>query len=58
MSAEIINKAHEGEPELDVTIVLPVFNEEPSLATLHQRIAEAVDPLDDDYEFVFVDDGS
>ena len=41
-----------------VSLVLPVYNEKPSLATLHQRISDAIAPLDDDFEFVFVDDGS
>ncbi len=58
MSAEIINKVHEGEPELDVTIVLPVFNESGHLEKEIFRIHESMKNSDHSYEILVVDDGS
>src|SRR5688572_11867100 len=43
-------------PELSV--VVPLYNEEESLRPLHQAITRAVAPLGIAYEIVFVDDGS
>src|SRR5262249_58068516 len=40
------------------SIVVPVFNEEAGLRTLHARIAAVVDALDRPAEIVYVDDGS
>jgi glycosyltransferase involved in cell wall biosynthesis len=41
-----------------VSLVIPVYNEEESLEPLHQAIHEALDPLSDPWEVVYVDDGS
>ena len=41
-----------------LTIVVPVFNEAGSLIELHRQLAAALDPLDEDSEIIFVDDGS
>jgi dolichol-phosphate mannosyltransferase len=43
-------------PEL--SIVLPVYNEEESLPPLWQEIRDALDPTGLQYEVIFVDDGS
>jgi glycosyltransferase involved in cell wall biosynthesis len=43
-------------PELSV--VVPLYNEEESLRPLHRAITDAVKPLGIRYEIVFVDDGS
>ncbi len=42
----------------DLSIVVPVFNEQDNLRKLMQEIAAALDPQPIDYEVVFVDDGS
>ena len=42
----------------DLSIVVPMFNEEASLPLLHAAIVEAVAPLGVAYEILFVDDGS
>jgi len=42
----------------EVSIVVPVFNEEGSLPDLAREIAAAMAPLQRSYEVVFVDDGS
>jgi undecaprenyl-phosphate 4-deoxy-4-formamido-L-arabinose transferase len=43
-------------PELSV--VIPVYNEQESLATLFKRLYPALDALERDYEIIFIDDGS
>jgi len=58
VSAEIINRVHEGEPELDVTIVLPVFNESGHLEKEIFRVHEAMKASGYSYEILVVDDGS
>lgn len=42
----------------DLSIVVPVFNEQDNLRKLMQEIAAALEPQPIDYEVVFVDDGS
>ncbi|MCO6449160.1 MAG: glycosyltransferase family 2 protein [Caldilineales bacterium] len=46
-----------GQP-LDLSIVIPVFNEEESLELLHTRVAAALDALPLNSEIILVDDGS
>jgi glycosyltransferase involved in cell wall biosynthesis len=41
-----------------ISVVVPLLNEERSLETLYDEISEALEPLDDDFEVLFVDDGS
>ena len=40
----------------NVSVVVPLFNEEPSVAMLQRELADALTGLD--YEIIFVDDGS
>ena len=42
----------------DVSIVVPLRNEAPSLAEFHRELTEALEPLGRTYEVVLVDDGS
>lgn len=58
MSAEIITQVHEGEPEVDVTVVLPIFNESGHLEKEIFRVREAMEASNYTYEIVIVDDGS
>lgn len=44
--------------KLDLSIVVPVFNEEDNVRPLHRAIVEAVEPLGLSFEIVLVDDGS
>ncbi len=46
-----------GEPP-EVSIFLPVYNEEPNLMPLHAKLDEALKSLDRSAEIVYVDDGS
>ncbi len=40
------------------SVVVPVFNSADSLIELHERLAKVLTNLSDDYEIIFVDDGS
>jgi len=42
----------------EVSVVIPVYNEEASLPSLFKRIYPALDALGRSYELIFVDDGS
>jgi dolichol-phosphate mannosyltransferase len=42
----------------DISVFLPVYNEEPNLPPLHAKLEEALDKLGRSAEIVFVDDGS
>ncbi|MBI1920658.1 MAG: glycosyltransferase family 2 protein [Geobacter sp.] len=43
---------------MDLSIVVPIYNEEENIPELHRHIAEALDASGLDYEVVLVDDGS
>jgi glycosyltransferase involved in cell wall biosynthesis len=51
-----MNQARRRNPELSV--VVPLFNEESNVGPLHDRLVASLTPLGMDYELVFVDDGS
>lgn len=42
----------------DLSVVVPLYDEEECIALLHSRITEALAKTDLDYEILFVDDGS
>ena len=44
--------------ELDLSIVVPIYNEEENVALLHEAITDVVKNLDLTYELILVDDGS
>jgi glycosyltransferase involved in cell wall biosynthesis len=41
-----------------LSILVPVYNELENVPLLHEEIRKAIDPLEIDYEILFVDDGS
>jgi glycosyltransferase involved in cell wall biosynthesis len=41
-----------------LSVVIPIKDEKDNLRPLHERLHAALDPLDIDYEILFVDDGS
>jgi glycosyltransferase involved in cell wall biosynthesis len=43
---------------MEISAVVPVFNEAESLVELHGRLTEALRGVTRDYEIIFVDDGS
>ncbi len=50
--------AGHGDDAIDVSVVIPVFNEAATLARLHARLGKALDTLGRPVEIVYVDDGS
>ncbi|MDJ0952212.1 MAG: glycosyltransferase family 2 protein [Acidimicrobiia bacterium] len=49
---------HEGPPEVDITVVLPVYNEVGHLEEEVERTRTALDASDYTYEIIAIDDGS
>jgi len=43
---------------MELSVIVPLYNEEASVALLYDAIIKAVRPLNIDYEILFVDDGS
>src|SRR5205807_2044955 len=43
---------------MDLSIVIPIKDERDNLSPLHDRLRQALDPLNKSYEIIFVDDGS
>ncbi|MFH0783682.1 MAG: glycosyltransferase family 2 protein [Pseudomonadota bacterium] len=41
-----------------LSVVIPLLNEEENIPLLYQELKEVLDTLDDDYEILFIDDGS
>ena len=51
-----VTKSHSARPVF--SIVVPAFNEERNLPLLHARIAAVMQSLGEQWELVFVNDGS
>lgn len=45
-------------PEMDLSIVVPVYNSEATLSTLLERLTQVISSLTQSYEIILVDDGS
>ncbi len=43
---------------MDLSIIVPLYNEEESVQPMYKAIVQAVAPLGLNYEILFVDDGS
>src|SRR5690606_21690093 len=43
---------------MDISVVIPLYNEEESLKELHDKIKEVMQEKGYSYEIIFVDDGS
>ena len=43
---------------MTLSVVIPVYNEEENVRLLHESLRNALDPLNKEYELLFVDDGS
>jgi glycosyltransferase involved in cell wall biosynthesis len=44
--------------EIDLSIVIPLFNEEENVKPLYGQLKEALEPMERSYEIIIVDDGS
>lgn len=58
MGAELIPDPHDDRPAVDVSVVLPVFNESGHLEKEIHRIREALSASEFTFEIIVVDDGS
>jgi glycosyltransferase involved in cell wall biosynthesis len=47
-----------AETAIDLSVVIPISDEQDSLILLHERLIDVLDSLDCSYELIFVDDGS
>lgn len=43
---------------MDISVVIPCYNEEENICLLYERLKNTMDNLKQDYEIIFVDDGS
>jgi len=43
---------------VDISVIIPVFNEEKNIPVLYERLVNAVTSISNNYEFIFVNDGS
>lgn len=43
---------------MDITVIIPVYNEEDNINMLHERLASVLSQLTDQYEMIFINDGS
>jgi dolichol-phosphate mannosyltransferase len=46
------------ERSTELSVVIPLYNEEENLSELYRRLTLAIEPLGSPYEIVFIDDGS
>ncbi len=44
--------------EIEISVVVPVYNEEDNVKPLHKRVVAELDPITRKFELIFVDDGS
>lgn len=44
--------------KVDLSIIIPVYNEEENIAELYERLCSILSVMDKSYEIIFVDDGS
>lgn len=43
---------------IELSVIIPIYNEQDSIPELYKRLTETVSKITDNYEFVFVNDGS
>ncbi|WP_457621833.1 glycosyltransferase family 2 protein [Persephonella sp.] len=47
-----------GEKKIDISVVIPIFDEEENLPLLYEKLKKVLDSLGKEYEIIFVNDGS
>jgi cellulose synthase/poly-beta-1,6-N-acetylglucosamine synthase-like glycosyltransferase len=57
-AVKLVEKAAAGMNGKDLSVIVPLYNEEDCIQPLYDAITSAIDPLDINYEMIFVDDGS
>ena len=43
---------------VDISVIIPIFNEQDSIPELYKRLYDSVSKISDNYEFIFINDGS
>src|SRR5687767_4548134 len=43
---------------MDLSIIVPIYNEESNIGALYERLRNVIDPMAVQYEFIFINDGS
>ena len=43
---------------MDISVIIPVFNEEKNISVLYERLLKVVTNITHEYEFIFINDGS
>lgn len=56
--AQVVGWERDGRDAPDLSIIVPLLDEEPTLRTLAERVGDACSSAGIDHEIVFVDDGS
>jgi glycosyltransferase involved in cell wall biosynthesis len=51
-------RGQQQQHRMDISVVVPLFNEEGSLKELHQQLRTALSRVSNRYEIIFIDDGS
>src|SRR5262249_7197980 len=46
------------EENVELSIIIPIYNEQDSIPELYKRLKETVSKITDNYEFIFINDGS
>lgn len=54
----LADSADPAQPEVEISILIPVYNEIENLDLLYERLVEHLDALGQSYEVILVDDGS
>ena len=52
------SKADLGQNLLDISVIVPVYNEYPNIENLYSKLKQSLDKLPQTYELIFIDDGS
>ncbi len=47
-----------AKPELELSVIVPLYNEYECVERMYKALVNALDPLNLDFEIIFVDDGS
>lgn len=58
LAARVLSKAFLGERNMDVSIVIPMYNEIENVELLYEEIVTVINQEEKSYEIIFVDDGS
>jgi len=48
----------EDKNRVEISVVIPIFNEQDSITELYDRLRKSIEIVSDNYEFIFVNDGS